>query len=220
MKWKISKDAFSILVLEIIFALSILLFALLKGYRYLWIGFSLFAVFMIGTLYFFRDPERIIPNTGNCILSPADGRILNVSTTKGLAFYQGPAQLVSIFLSLWDVHINRIPVSGNVFYLQYLPGHYYPAFSSSASKTNEQMVIGIDSKIGQVFLKQIAGTIARRIVCKLEKGNRVEKGDRFGIIKFGSKVELYLPMTVQINVSKGDRVKGGESVIGEVKTDG
>lgn len=220
MKWKINKDVFSICMAEGIVGLLLLVLALWVGHVYLWIGFSVLLCITGWILYFFRDPDRTIPRTENYILSPADGKILHVGTTDGLSFHSGPSQLVSIFLSLWDVHVNRIPVSGTVFYLQHVPGRYYPAFTESASSTNEQNIIGIESKFGPVFLKQIAGTIARRIVCRLEKGSRVEKGERFGSIKFGSRVELYLPATVQINVSRGDKVRGGESVIGEVITDG
>jgi phosphatidylserine decarboxylase len=220
MKWKISQDVFPICIFESIMLLLFLIFALWKGYSFLWIGFSVLLLLTVWTLYFFRDPDRMIPEKENCILSPADGRILHVETAENLSFYTGPAQRVSIFLSLWDVHVNRIPVGGTVSHLQYLPGCFYPAFTESASNKNEQNIIGIESKFGPLFLKQIAGILARRIVCRLEKGNRVEKGDRFGIIKWGSRVELYLPMAVKIHVSKGDRVRGGESIIGEVKRNG
>ena len=182
----------------------------------MWACLGIIVFFTIWTLYFFRDPDREVPQNQNLILSPADGKIIQVNTSDRLPFCQGTFRCVAIFLSLWDVHINRIPVDGNIKLLQYFPGRFYPAFASAASGKNEQMLIGIESKFGNLFLKQIAGLTARRILCRLKPGQKVTRGERFGMIKFGSRVELYLPTSVKLTVNEGDRVKGGKSVIGEV----
>ncbi len=219
MRWKISRESVSILGVLFLFFLLFLYLSLIKGHMSGWIGLGGIMIFMVWTLYFFRDPDRNVPQNENLILSPADGRIVQIGTIDRLPFCEGTFKCVAIFLSLWDVHINRIPIDGNIKLIQYFPGRFYPAFTSSASKKNEQMLIGIESKIGSVFFKQIAGMLARRILCRLEKGQSVARGERFGMIKFGSRVELYLPMSVHLSVREGDRVKAGESIIGEVILD-
>jgi phosphatidylserine decarboxylase len=215
MRWKISRESASAFGVELAAAFLLLILGLWKGYPAFWICLGILAFIIVWTLYFFRDPDRNVPQEDKLILSPADGRVVQVGTIDQLPFCEGAFQCVSIYLSLWNVHINRIPIHGKIKLLQYFPGRFYPAFVSSASKENEQMLIGIESRIGSVFLKQIAGILARRILCRLETGQVVSRGERFGMIKFGSRVELYLPMSVKLYVNEGDRVKAGESVIGE-----
>ncbi len=165
-------------------------------------------------LYFFRDPERSIPTVENAVVSPADGRVIEIVEEFERDYLQAPSTRVSIFLSLFDVHVNRIPMSGVVGYFDYRKGAFLQAFKSEASQRNEQTVIGIEDGARKLMFKQIAGILARRIVCHVREGHRVQIGDRFGIIKFGSRVDIFLPKSVQINVTLRQKVKGGESIIG------
>ena len=171
-------------------------------------------VAIVFTVIFFRDPERITPAGQGVIVSPADGRIVDVKEVTNLSFCESPLNMVSIFLSLWDVHVNRMPISGKIAFMKYSQGRFLPAFIGESSKRNEQNTIGIDGEMGRVFIKQIAGLIARRIVCRLRVGDRINRGERFGMIRFGSRVELFLPTSVKIEVLRGQRVKGGISIIG------
>ncbi|MBN2029769.1 phosphatidylserine decarboxylase [bacterium] len=176
---------------------------------------SIFAVMIFFTIYFFRDPERNIPERDDVVLAPADGRVIRIHDVSHFSLSEASAKIVTIYLSLWDVHINRVPVSGRVTYLNHSPGCFHPAFDNRSATRNENTMIGISGAMGKIFLKQIAGMIARRIVCRLQMGDQVIRGQRFGMIKFGSRVEMVLPQSVSIKVSVGDRVKGGESIIAE-----
>ncbi len=166
------------------------------------------------TLYFFRDPEREIPADERAIVSPADGKILDVGVVEHAPFIDGPAKKISIFLSVFNVHINRIPYSGKVTYRQYKPGKFYVASEEKASDLNEQSSLGIETESGnKILVKQIAGLIARRVLCWKVPGDWVTKGERFGLIRFGSRTELYLPMDTEVKVKPGDIVKGASTVI-------
>jgi phosphatidylserine decarboxylase len=182
------------------------------------IGFAAFMLFAF-TLYFFRDPRREIPSDPAGIVSPADGKVISIGETRNAEGYGGPAQTVAIFLSVWDVHVNRIPVDGKIVRIEYRKGEFKKAYLSDASEHNEQTRILIENPKGKVLVKQIAGILARRIVCRAREGELVKKGDRFGMIKFGSRTELFLPPTVHLLVSVGDKVKGGETIIGEFQND-
>ena len=166
------------------------------------------------TVYFFRDPERKIPEGKGVVVSPADGRVVDVREVSDLPFFGGPAKVVTIYLALWNVHVNRVPVSGEVVFLERRPGRFGPAFRRQASERNEQTLVGIQGEGGRVFVKQVAGMLARRIVCRLGLEDRVRRGERFGMIKFGSRVEVFLPVSADIRLSVGSRVRGGESVVG------
>ena len=209
-----AKDVGNIMIAE-----TILLIGAILGWRLMdsWvfpITTIVIVCLMILTLYFFRDPDRVIPAGKGLVVSPADGRIVRVEDSISLPMYMVPAKMVAIFLSLGDVHINRVPISGRVVSLEYSPGCYRPAFTHHSSECNEQQLIGIKGAMGKVYIKQIAGMVARRIVCRLRVGDRIRRGERFGMIKFGSRIELYLPSSVILKVSEGDRVRGGESIIG------
>jgi phosphatidylserine decarboxylase len=169
-----------------------------------------------GTFYFFRDPERQIPVGNGIVVSPADGKIVEMKDKTHLPFHDSSLQRVSIFLSLWDVHVNRIPVSGKVVHFSYRPGRFLPAFFHKSSNRNEQNIIGIQGSTGVVFVKQIAGMLARRIVCRLRVGDEVQQGERFGMIRFGSRVEVYVPSSIHLSVSEGDRIRAGVSIIGDI----
>ncbi len=166
------------------------------------------------TLYFFRDPEREIPEGEGVIVSPADGTVLSIEQVDHAPFLDGPAQKVSIFLSILNVHINRAPIEGQVTYRHYHPGKFFPANMDKASADNEQNSIGIDDNGYKVLVKQIAGIVARRIVCWVDNGSRLSRGERFGLIRFGSRTELYLPPGARIEVTPGQKVEGGATIIG------
>ena len=161
--------------------------------------------------YFFRDPERLIPADEAAIVSPADGKIV------GIAAETDKTTRVSIFLSVFNVHINRSPVAGEVESVRYLPGKFKVAFDATASAENEQNVLVIRSGSDKIKFSQIAGILARRIVCWKKPGDSVAKGERIGLIKFGSRVDIFLPENVALSIKLGDKVQGGASVIGRIK---
>lgn len=165
--------------------------------------------------YFFRNPKRKIPNLQNVILSPADGKIIFVGETQEKRYLQDKALKVSIFMSVFDVHINRSPVSGKVFKTVYNPGEFFVANVEKSSLLNEQnAVILLTEERIRVLVVQIAGLVARRIVCYAKTGGLLKRGEIFGLIRFGSRVDLYLPLSVNPLVRVGQKVKGGESIIG------
>lgn len=165
--------------------------------------------------YFFRNPVRSIPEGKDVIVSPADGRVISVSEVKDVPFLEGPATKVSIFMSVLNVHINRMPVSAEVKDVAYHTGKFLVASLDKASEHNERNTLMLeDDKGRRMTMTQIAGLVARRIVCYVRPGDRKGVGDRFGLIRFGSRVDLHIPTPHSIEVSVGDRVKGGSSIIG------
>ncbi len=178
-----------------------------------WFLIPLLAVEFL-VIYFFRDPERTIPPGADEIVSPADGKVVLIKDVKEDLFLQSDAVQISIFLSVFNVHVNRIPFSGAVKYFQYMKGAFLAAFDHEASVKNEQTIIGIQTPKGKILFKQIAGLLARRIIFSNKVDDQVVKGERCGIIKFGSRVDVIVPKNVEIKVKVGDKVAGGESVIG------
>ena len=171
--------------------------------------------FIIFTLNFFRDPERSTPAKENIVVSPADGRILFVKEVVDDKFLKSNAKMVSIFMSPLNVHVNRIPISGKVEYLKYIKGDYIAAFEDKASERNERNEIGISNPAGKVMFIQIAGFVARRIISDLKIGDSVNIGNRFGMIKFGSRVDIIVPVEWQVKVKKDDNVTAGETILFE-----
>ncbi|HEX2897586.1 MAG TPA: phosphatidylserine decarboxylase family protein [candidate division Zixibacteria bacterium] len=166
---------------------------------------------------FFRDPERTIPNIENALVSPADGKVVAIKSLPSHPYIQSDATQISIFLSPLDVHINRIPISGKIDFVNYKKGEFLAAYKESASEKNEQSEIGLVTSNGaRIVFKQIAGVIARRIVCRLEKGQTVATGERFGMIKFGSRTDLIVPSNTLLEVKLGNRVQGGTTIIGRL----
>jgi phosphatidylserine decarboxylase len=165
--------------------------------------------------YFFRDPRRKPPQGEGLVLSAADGRVAEIERgVREEIYLQSRAVRVGLILSLWDVHINRAPVSGLVELLKYVPGGFWPAFTRRARRENEHNLVGIQGSKGKVLVKQIAGLLARRIVCRVRKGDSVTRGQKFGLIRMGSRVEVFLPETVELKVKRGDRLLAGETVLG------
>jgi len=178
------------------------------------VGALIFSILFMFLLFFFRDPERRTPEDENLILAPADGKVILIKPFDNLEFMGGGGTLVSVFMSLFDVHVNRVPISGVVKYFRYNPGKFFPAFKDKAALENEQTELGLENEHGKVVLKQIAGIMARRIVCQLKQGDLIKAGERFGMIKFGSRLDLFLPKNVQIKVKLNHKVRAGETLIG------
>jgi phosphatidylserine decarboxylase len=168
-------------------------------------------VLTVGVALFFRDPERIIPQTPETIVSPADGRIMEIVPENA------QTRRISIFLSLWDVHINRAPYGGVVRSVVYTPGKFLAAYRQEASLVNEANTVTIADHGREFIVKQIAGVLARRIVCRVRPGDTLEKGQRYGLIRFGSRTDLLLPATAEIAVQVGDVVRGGETILAFLK---
>ncbi|MBI5745534.1 MAG: phosphatidylserine decarboxylase family protein [Nitrospirae bacterium] len=169
-------------------------------------------------VWFFRNPRRNIPDTCDLIVAPADGKIIEVKEEFEKRYLNERTIKVSIFMSIFNVHVNRIPYSGKVLSVSYNPGRFIAANRDKASLENEQNAVIIGTKEGKrILFIQIAGLIARRIVCRLNTGNNVERGERFGLIRFGSRVDIFLPPDVELKISKGSKVKGGETVIGVMR---
>ena len=168
------------------------------------------------TLNFFRDPERRPPSDPRLVVSPADGRVLEVAPAEERAFLRAAATRLSIFMSPLDVHVNRNPVSGTVELVRHTPGKFHAAFAPKASLDNERNAVLVESGGRRYLTVQIAGAVARRIVCHLAPGDRVRRGERMGMIMFGSRVDVYLPPDVRPVVRRGDRVRAGTTAIAEV----
>ena len=160
--------------------------------------------------YFFRDPQRSIPSAPGIVVSPADGRVVQI-VEEPLDSKAG--RRISIFLSIWNVHVQRAPIAGRISGVVYRPGRFLGAFRSAASQQNEQNIISIDAPLGTLVFKQIAGAIARRVICWKREGDAVALGERVGLIRFGSRVDIWLPVEAQLLVERGQNVKGGESIL-------
>ncbi len=172
------------------------------------------------TLFFFRDPERNTPSGGDLVVAPADGKVLFVRDVTEAEYLHGAAVQISIFMSPLNVHVNRYPVSGTVEYFRHFPGEYLVAFDEKASLRNERTHIGIAHPRGRVLFKQIAGFIARRIIAEVREGDAAVAGARFGMIKFGSRVDVILPRSVTVHVKAGESTVAGEMVLAHFSTPG
>ncbi|MBN1543036.1 phosphatidylserine decarboxylase family protein [candidate division KSB1 bacterium] len=213
---KISSEGWGMLAGLASFAVLVGYLAFSRSNPWMIAVFVITALFFLLTLYFFRDPQRTAPADPKAIVSPADGRVVAVDRITEDRFIEGSAQRVAIFLSIFDVHINTIPFAGQVDFLDYKHGRYLPAFREEAATANQHVLIGLVTDHGKLAFKQSAGIIARRIVCRLRLGDRVKAGEKFGMIKFGSRVEVYMPDWAKPTVQIGDRVRAGESIIGRV----
>ncbi len=189
---------------------------------FLALGFGIAALFFLAAtcfiVFFFRDPERAIPDEEGVVVSPADGRVLVVKFVDAGEFVSGKMLKISIFMSVFNVHVNRIPADGVATDISYHPGRFFSANLDKASKDNERNAVYMDIGNGRkIVVVQIAGLIARRIVCKVQKGDHLSHGERFGLIRFGSRLDVYLPPDMKFVVSPGDNVLAGASVLGYLK---
>jgi len=181
------------------------------GFWYVAIVFIIVLLFMV---YFFRDPQRHPPADPDAVVSPADGRVTRVERIE--PDKNDSATVVSIFLSPFDVHINRAPIAGTITEMSYVPGKFLMASNEKASLVNEQNVLTIEGKKATVVCRQIAGILARRVVCWKKKGDNLTLGERFGLIKFSSRTDVVLPANITVTVAEGARVQGGTTVIGKI----
>ena len=175
--------------------------------------FLILAAFFV---FFFRDPERHPPTGPNLVVSPADGRVMLAGVEPGPGAPKGDWRQISIFLSPIDVHVNRTPVEGVATHVEYHPGKFLPAYKVEAGQLNEWTEVWFERQGRTVICRQIVGVLARRIVCRLKPGDRVARGQRFGVMKFGSRIDLFVPADSRIRVTAGERVVAGESVLAEV----
>ena len=190
------------------------LLALVAGYRGLGLVLLLLTLFV---LWFFRNPQRKTPEKENLVISPADGKVIRIEETASEEQPGKTCLKISIFMNIFNVHVNRIPYSGRVRFIRYRPGKFLSANLDKASALNERNTVMVQTDDGrEIITVQIAGLIARRIVCWLREGMQVRKGDRFGLIRFGSRLEVFLPLGSAILVEVGDRVRAGETPIGEL----
>ena len=193
-----------------------ILFLLIPQTRFGWL-FWLSAVVTCCIAGFFRDPERTIPQDPNAIVSPADGKIILIQEVKYPALGENIYRQVSIFMSVLNVHVNRAPIAGTVEDVMYNPGKFFAAFEHKASLLNEQNSVILSQtrsdKTVRILVKQIAGLIARRIECYAKPGAQFKRGERIGLIRFGSRVDLFLPLETELAVKMNDRVKGGQTII-------
>jgi phosphatidylserine decarboxylase len=170
----------------------------------------------LGFAFFFRDPNRRIPAGENLLVAPADGKVIKIETAVSHPLLPSPVTIISIFLSLFDVHITRAPLSGQVQKIDYQPGRFFRAYKDEASLRNESSSLFLKGEKTDIFIKQIVGVAARRIKCYVKESEKVARGQKIGLMYFGSRVEIYLPPSVRANVSLSQKVKAGETVIGEV----
>ena len=182
---------------------------------WLWVT-GLFAGLFLFVTWFFRDPERSIPEDPNAIVSAGDGRVVEIVQEKD-PLLDGVYTRVSVFLNVFNVHVNRVPIAGKIQATRYNPGKFLNAASHKASLDNEQSAILLNNGHVTILVKQIAGLIARRIVCWAKEGDEYQRGQRFGLIRFGSRVDIFLPEGTDIRVAIGDIVNGGSSIIGYLK---
>jgi phosphatidylserine decarboxylase len=167
--------------------------------------------------YFFRDPDRVIPRQKHLVVSPADGKIIAIEKVAENQYYKGECQKISIFMSVFNVHVNRVPFDGEVKQISYHPGKFFSANLDKASKENEHNAICLETSLDKkICFVQIAGLIARRIICRVQEGDIVKRGQRFGLICFGSRLDVYLPVDSNLKIKVGDRVKAGTSALGEL----
>jgi len=187
-------------------------FNYLTDFDIIFIQIIIFVV-LVFCLNFFRDPSRVIPKNKNSIISPADGKIIKIKE------FEDPEsgkklKLISIFLSVFNVHANRMPVDGKFINVKYVKGDFLAAFDHRASEKNERMEISIDTEFGVIVVKQIAGLVARRILCYAKEGKKMLAGDRLGFIRFGSRTDIILPHNINLNVELDQKVYGAETILG------
>ena len=180
-------------------------------------GAAIFLVLACFFLFFFRDPERTITKDPDAVLSPADGRVMVAGVPPGQGAPGGNWQQSSIFLSPMDVHVNRMPIGGRVTKVEYHPGRFLPAYRTDAGDLNEYTEVTVDHHGQPIVVRQIVGVLARRIVCRVKEGETVHAGDRFGVMKFGSRMDIFVPASAEIAVKVNDKVVGGVTVIARLR---
>ena len=210
----LTKYGYNTIGIAAIISFILLAISIFSQNNYVKYPFIILALFvLVFTLNFFRDPERISPTDKNIVVSPADGKVLIIKEVVDERFVNEEAWQVSVFMSPLNVHVNRIPIDGKIDYLKYIKGEYLVAYHDKADVRNERSEIGITSQHGKVLFTQVAGMVARRIVYDLKEGDSVKMGNRFGMIKFGSRVDVIVPKKWKLNVKVNDLTKAGETIL-------
>ena len=213
---RVAREGFPFIIIAAILALVAIFYAARRGHWAAWLLSALLVVVACWVVYFFRDPERTGERGDRVVTSPADGRVVLITEVDEPAFIHGRSMRVSIFMNVFNVHVNRYPVSGTVKYVQYNPGKFLNAAVEKSSLENEQRSVGIESGPYRVLVRQIAGLIARRIVTYSREGERVEQGERMGLIRFGSRVDVFLPTDAAVRVKVGDLTTAGSTTLAEL----
>jgi len=211
-----AREGLLFIVIAALIAAGTFAFALNRRSWPLWLAAVALVVVAVWVAYFFRDPERTGERGERIVIAPADGKVIQITEVEEPAFLHEKAVRISIFMNVFNVHVNRYPVSGIVRYTNYNPGKFFNAAKDKASLENEQSSVGIESGSNRVLVRQIAGLIARRIVTYGKDGERVTQGDRMGIIRFGSRVDVFLPTTAHARVKVGEPTFAGVTVIAEL----
>jgi phosphatidylserine decarboxylase len=208
-----AREGLSLIVIAAIIALGAFGAALARRSWPLWLLAFAVTLIALWVAYFFRDPERTGARGPQLIIAPADGKVVMITEVDEPAFLHGRAKRVSIFMNVFNVHVNRYPVAGTVRFVHYNPGKFLNAITEKSSLENEQMSVGLESGSVRILVRQIAGLVARRIVTYSREGEHVEQGDRMGIIRFGSRVDVFLPTSAEIAVRTGDLTTAGTTVV-------
>jgi phosphatidylserine decarboxylase len=198
-----------------VIAAALAVMALRSGAVSWWIGLAAWLPIAVWVIAFFRDPAREGARGERMLIAPADGKVVSVIQVDEPLFIRGRAWRVSIFMNVFDCHVNRYPISGAVAYRHYNPGKFGHAAAEKSSLDNEQSSVGLDTERGKVLVRQIAGLVARRIVTDHEVGTRVQQGDRLGMIRFGSRVDVFFPLTAEVKVKTGDTTTAGITMVAE-----
>lgn len=211
------KDCLVLFIILFIIATGFF-FVFLISKKILFLLFSiLFLLKLLFVLHFFRNPDRKVISDKNSVLSPADGKIISITTQYENLYLKSNSYRIVIFMNIFNVHRNRIPVDGVIKYLKYIPGKFFAAFKRNVEEVNERTIIGIQNPKFKILFKQIAGLIARRIVCNLKLNNKVKAGQIFGMIKFGSAVIIYIPEKFKLKVKEGQKVYAGISILASLQ---
>jgi phosphatidylserine decarboxylase len=213
---KIHKEGYGLIFIVFFFTLAVTtLWYLYYPKDKLALAFSILSIIIcLFIISFFRNPKRYIPLGDDSIICPADGKVVVIEDVMETEYFNEMRKQVSVFMSPANVHVNRSPIDGEVKYFKYHPGKYLVAWHPKSSTDNERTSMVIENESFSVLVRQIAGKLARRIVYYVEEGDEIERGEEFGFIKFGSRIDLFLPLNTQINVELNQKVRGGETVIG------
>ncbi len=209
----VAREGLPFILIATAVAVGTFALALMRRSWPFWLAAVLLTVIALWVAYFFRDPERTGQRGDALVISPADGRIVMITDVDEPSFVHGKATRISIFMNIFNVHVNRYPVSGTVRYVHYNPGKFINAAADKASLDNEQMSVGLETRGVRVLVRQIAGAIARRIVTYSKEGDAAQQGERFGIIRFGSRVDVFVPTNSTVRVTVGEKTAAGTTLL-------
>jgi phosphatidylserine decarboxylase len=212
-----AREGLTFIVISALIAVGAFGVALAKRSWPLWLLAVMLTVVALWVAYFFRDPQRLGERGDRLVISPADGKVVMVTEVDEPVFMKSRAVRVSVFMNVFNVHVNRYPLSGTVRYVERKPGKFLNAAADNASLENEQASVGIESGSNLILVRQIAGLIARRIITDAKNGDQVRQGDRMGLIRFGSRVDIFLPVNTKLRVKVGDVTFAGVTVLGELE---